>query len=121
MQNIGVPSTINEKAVDKVSTFMQTMCYSRMEDESVIETKVRIYKQFKTKTSQSKPPDKNSMLQVIKRIHYQLYYWLRSDIAVILETDLSENGWMIVDQNFQPVWFVGKRLSPNFFSYIKQI
>ena len=76
LQDIGVPSTINKKAVDKVSKFIQTMCYSQMEDESVIETKVRIYKQLKTKTSQSKPPDKNSMLQAIKRIHYQLYYWL---------------------------------------------
>ena len=76
LQDIGLPSTINKKAVDKVSKFIQTMCYSQMEDESVIETKVRIYKQLKTKTPQSKPPDKNSILQAIKRIHYQLYYWL---------------------------------------------
>ena len=61
------------------------------------------------------------MLQAIKRIHYQSYYWLRSDIAVIPETDLSENGWMIVAGNFHPVWFVGKGLSPNLFTNIKQI
>ena len=38
------------------------MCYSGMEIESVTETIVRIYKQLKTKTSQSIPPDKNSVL-----------------------------------------------------------
>ena len=61
------------------------------------------------------------MLQAIKRIHYQLYYWLRSGIGVIPETDLSENGWMIVEGNVQPVWFVGKGSSLNFVSNIKRI
>ena len=41
------------------------------------------------------------MLQAMKRIHYQLYYWLQSDIALIPEIDLSENGWMIVNGNVQ--------------------
>ena len=97
------------------------MCYARMEDKSVTETKVRIYKQLKTKTSQVISPDKNSMLQAIKRIHHQLYYWLRSNIAVIPEIDLSENRWMTVEGNVQPVWFVGKELPPNFVSNINQI
>ena len=39
------------------------------------------------------------MLQAIKRIHYQLDCWFRSDIALIPETDLSMNGWMIVKGN----------------------
>ena len=49
LQDIGVPSTITEKTVDKVLKFFQTMCYPGMEDESVTETRVRIYKQLKTK------------------------------------------------------------------------
>ena len=61
------------------------------------------------------------MLQAIKRIHYQLYYWLQSDIAVIPEIDLPENGWMIVEGSVQPVRFVGKRPSPDFISNIEQI
>ena len=53
-QDVGVPSSINEKTFGKVSKFIQTMCDTGMEDESVKETRVRIYKQLKTKTSQSK-------------------------------------------------------------------
>ena len=34
----------------EVSKFIQTMCYSGMEDESVTETRVRIYSQLRTKT-----------------------------------------------------------------------
>ena len=61
------------------------------------------------------------MLQAMKRIHYQLYYWLQSDIALIPEIDLSENGWMIVNGNVQSVWVVGKSSSSNFVSNIMQI
>ena len=40
------------------------------------------------------------MFQAIRRIHYQLSYWLRSDIALIPEIDLSEKGLMIVKGMF---------------------
>ena len=76
--DIGVLSTINEKTVGKVSKFIQTMCYSGMEDESVTEKRVIIYKQLKTKTSHLIPLDENSMLHTIKRIYYQLYYIVRT-------------------------------------------
>ena len=69
-QDVGVPSSINEKTFGKVSKFIQTMCYTGKEDESVKETRVRIYKQLKTKTSQSIPTDEQSMLQAIKKIRY---------------------------------------------------
>ena len=64
---------LTKKTVDKVLKFIQTIYYFEMEDESVTETRVRIYKQLKTKTSQSTPPDKNSFLQAIKRIQCELY------------------------------------------------
>ena len=43
------------------------MCYPGMEDESVTETRVGIYKQLKTKTSQSIPSDENSILQATNK------------------------------------------------------
>ena len=107
-----LPSTINGKKNDTVLEFIQTTCYSGMVDESVTKKGVRIYKQLKIKIS---------ILQAIKQIHYQSYYWLQSDMAMISETDLSENGWVIVGGNIQPVWFEDKGLSPNLFSNIKQI
>ena len=44
LEGIVVPSTINEKTVDKFPKPIKTMCYSRIEDESVTETRVRVYK-----------------------------------------------------------------------------
>ena len=44
-----------------------------------------------------------------------------NQIFLIPEIYLLENGWMIVEGNVQPVWFVGKGLSPNLVSDIKRI
>ena len=43
-------------------------------EESLTEIRVPLYKQIKTKTSQSLPADEKSMLQAIKCILYYLYY-----------------------------------------------
>ena len=67
LEDTGVPSTINKKAVGKVSKFIQTMCYFGLEDESATETRARIYKQLKTKISQSILPDENFILVVAIR------------------------------------------------------
>ena len=45
--------------------------------------KVKLYKQIKTKTSQSLPPDETLMLLTFKRILYEVYYWSRVDEAII--------------------------------------
>ena len=50
---------------------------------------------MKTKTSLSLPPDEKSMLQAIKRIHYQVYDRSRADEAIISVLLLQGNGWII--------------------------
>eukprot|EP00794_Sanderia_malayensis_P007110 gene7110-7914_t len=47
--------------------FIQTMCYSGKEDESLMETQVRLYTR-KNKSSQSMPADPDSMKQNVKRL-----------------------------------------------------
>ena len=50
-------------------------------------TRVQLYRQMKTKPSQSLPPDEKlyaiKMLQAIKCILYEVYYWPRVDEAII--------------------------------------
>ena len=46
---------------------------------------------MKAKTFQSLPPDEKLMLQAIKRIHYQVYYWSRVDEAIISDILLQDN------------------------------
>ena len=65
-----------------VEKFIQTVCYSGKDEDSLTETRVRLYKQMNIKTSQSLPPDKKSTLQAIKSILYEVYYCSTVDEAI---------------------------------------
>ena len=62
-------------------------------------TSVRLYKQTKTKTSQSLPPDKKSMVQATKPILCEIYYWLRVDETIINDIFLQDHGLIVDNQN----------------------
>ena len=89
------------------SLFIQTVCYSRKEEDSLTETRVRLYKQMNIKTSQSLPPDEKSMLQAIKSIHYEVYYCSTVDEAIVSDILLQDNVWIFGNKNeeVRPLWF----------------
>ena len=66
---------VSEAAVTDVERFIQTVCCSAKEEKGETETRVRLYKQMKTKTAHSSPPDEKLILQTFKRILYKVYYW----------------------------------------------
>ena len=70
LNTIGFSCKVSDTAVKDVEKFIQTVCYSGKKEESLTEITVGLYKQIKTKTSQSLPPDGKSMLQAIKCILY---------------------------------------------------
>ena len=39
------------------------------------------------------------MLQTIKRIHYEVYYWSRVDEAIISNISLQVNVWVVDNEN----------------------
>ena len=39
------------------------------------------------------------MLQAIKRIHYEIYYWSRVDEAIINNVLLQYNVWIVGNRN----------------------
>ena len=92
-----------------VEKFIQTVCHSGKEEDSLTETRVRLYKQMNIITSQSLPPDKKSMLQAVKSIHYEVYYCLTVDEAIVSDILLQNNIWIIDSKNEEvcPLWFTG--------------
>ena len=51
-----------------VQKFIQTVCFSGKEEDSLTEIRDRLSEQMNIKTSQSLPPAEKSMLQAIKSI-----------------------------------------------------
>ena len=77
---------------------------------------------LKTKTSQSLPPDEKPMLQAIKRIHYEIYYWWRVDEAIINNVLLQYNVWIVGNRNeeVRSLWFTGMFLISCFHFHSNQ-
>ena len=90
-----------------VIKFIQTICYSGKPNESLVDIRVRLYKNQKIKGSVSLPADPDSMKQAILRVHHQLYYWLRLDSEIVDAIPLEVNGWKVVENtnHILPIWF----------------
>ena len=92
-----------------VEKFIQTVCYSGKEKDSLTETRVRLHKQTNMKTPQSLPPNEKSMLQAIKSIHYEVYYCSTVDEVIVSDILLQDNVWIVDNKNeeVRPLWFNG--------------
>ena len=105
-----------------VEKLIQTVCYSGKEEDTVTDTRVRLYKQMNIKTSQSLPPDEKSMLQAIKSIHYEVYYCSTVDEAIVSDILLQDNVWIFGNKNeeVRPLWFTGMFLISCFHFHSNQ-
>ena len=104
-----IPVRINDMfdTIDTVN-FIKEICYNGSEIESLVDVRVKIYRSLKTKSSQSLPPDPKSMEQHIRRCNCQLMIWLSCDQANHQCISLDGSGWMVKNEQMQPVWFLGK-------------
>ena len=79
LNTIDVSCKVSDTTVEDVEKFIRTVCYPRREEERFTEIRgVRLYKQMKTKTSQSLTLEEKSMLEAIKCIHYQVFFLVKS-------------------------------------------
>ena len=101
---------------DKVQEFTRKVIYSGKTDEAYVDTRVRLYRSMKVKSSMSLPPDPDSILQVIKRAHHRTYYWLRCLEKEIYQLEIEDYGWKWCEKLklMRPVWFTGAQLPPSF-------
>ena len=81
-----------------------------------MQTRVKLYKALKTKSSKALPPDPDSLRQALLRVHYQVYYWLGYKKKIINEIAFEDFGWTFDGENklVIPVWFTGS----VFFIYV---
>ena len=92
-----------------IEKFIQIFCYSGKGEDSLTETRVRLYKQMNVKTFHSLSPDEKSMLQAIKSIHHDVYYCSTEDETIVSGILLQDNVWIVDNKNeeVRPLWFTG--------------
>ena len=113
IENLGKDS-IHDNIIENALSFVQTVLYGGNKNESYVETRVRLFRNLKTKSSIDLPADPDSMTEEIKRCHLQSYVWRRCFDGIIDMLDRDDFGWRVVcDDTIVPVWFTGYQLPPS--------
>ena len=62
------------------------------------------------------------MLQTIKLIHYEVYYWSRVAEAIISDILFQDNVWIVNNENeeVRPLWFTGMFLISSLYFHSNQ-
>ena len=110
LQHVGQNEKLSQRGFEDSMKFVQTVMYSGKETESLVETRIRLYKSLKTKASLAIPPDPDSLRQAMLRVHFQAYYWLQCDSNRVTDIKAEDNGWKKDLENdiLVPIWFTGK-------------
>ena len=112
IRNLGLTMEVTGDLYESGKEFIRTMLYAGKPNETYIATRIRLYQDIKVKSSMSISPDPDSLMQVIKRVHFEVYYWIRSTEMNIEEIDYRRFGWKWCDKECQtvPIWFTGRQL-----------
>ena len=95
------------KGIEAGLTFLQRGLYNGTAHETYEQTRVRMYKEMKTKASSRLLPDSSSARNEIKRVHLQSFMWLRCMDRVIDLIDPEDHGWTFDNRTkqFVPMWY----------------
>ena len=114
IQSSGQVESLTDEVIEVVKQFIQTIIYNGSLNKSFVESRVRLCKNLKKKTSAAIPADPDSTLQEIKRVHLQSFICLRCIDPIIPILDVRQFGWTVSNENrVKPVWFVGHQLPPS--------
>ena len=106
---VGQTKEVSVNGKQDTVKFIQMVCYNGMEEESLVQTCVRLYKKTKTQSLQSLPADPDSMNQNVLRVYHQIYYWMKFHERMIEPLSCTENGWQFEEEEkvIVPLWFQG--------------
>lgn len=80
----------------------------------LLDTRIQMYQNLKNKSSMPLPRDPDSVVQVIKRAHFQTFTWIRCCERIVDHLPFKGNGWMAeaVDEKLEvkPLWYTGSQL-----------
>ena len=99
--------------VTSAKCFFRTCMYSGSEQESFVQTRIRMYNTQKVKSSSSILPDESSTNEHLKRSDLQTLIWYQCLKQNIDYPSITDRGWIETDDGIRPIWFTCPQLPPN--------
>ena len=113
LASLGKRDKMESSEMDLITEFIRTVIYNGAARENYIETRIRMYQSLERKTSMGILPDPDSIIQVIKRAHLQARVWYQYREQTMRHLPMSCMGWLVSEEEIQPLWFIGLQLPPS--------
>eukprot|EP00795_Rhopilema_esculentum_P003494 gene3494-1875_t len=84
--------------------FMQTILYAGKSEESLIQTRSKMFEKQKTKSSLQLLPDPNSLDQHLKRADLQTFIWRKCLLHNVNYVSAEGRGWVSTEDGPKPLW-----------------
>ena len=112
MSELGNYSQITNSVIEDTKEFIRIVLYNGNKKESYVNTRVRLYKGLRQKSSLTLPPDPDSVTQAIKRINLQIKIWSQFLNQNMTFPSFEQNccKWCDFKLIMEPVWFTGSQL-----------
>ena len=92
--------------------FVKQVLYPGKDNESFVETRIRMYERQKMKSSLTLLPDLSSTKEHLKRADLQAYIWYQC-LSLNIKYPAPENrGWHETEDGLKPTWYFCTQLPP---------
>ena len=108
----------SESNVQQASELFQTVLYSGKKDETITQTRCRMYTKQMIKSSANLIPDVSSAMEHLKRAVLRTYIWKQCTDQNITIPAIDERGWK-EEGHITPVWFLTSQL-PHLYPKVMQ-
>ena len=113
LQSLGKGRDLTKENIEQIKDLYAVPFTVEKKNETYVETRIRLYKNLRKKSSMPLPPDPDPVVQVIKRAHFQAYEWYHCNESIISHLHLENWGWRVQDEQVIPVWFTGNQIPPS--------
>ena len=93
--------------------FYHTVMYGGKPNETITDTRVRMFKSQKEKSSVNLIADEASVTQHLLRADLQTYIWKQCTFQNMTIPSIEGRGWYLKDDLILPMWFEGNQIPPS--------
>ena len=113
IKELGKKDKLSNNHMKPSKVFISSVVYASESSENYLDTRIKINKNLKRKTSMVIPPDSDSVEFAIKRPYLQTFTWLRCCEQNVQTPNPEEFGCKLTDGELKLLWFNGDQFPPS--------
>lgn len=102
----------DDENIADAMTFFKTVMYSGKDEDTITQTRAKMYAKQIIKSSANLIPDESSTIQHLKRVNLQAFIWKQCTCQNMVIPTVEGRGWNDEVSYINPVWYTIDQLPP---------